>query len=179
MSKNRPRNVILAFIRWLLVLLFGVPEASGSEASRKRKDAGETPYVVRPDFLSEAEERFDRHLERVAGMFDLRVHRKVRIADVLLVPPGTPRWQHWFNRVSSKHVDFLISLGNRPVAAIELDDRSHARGKRVERDKFVNEAFRAAGLPLLRVRVASDYHHGELETFFRKVLDADYSNRPR
>ncbi len=49
------------------------------------------------------------------------------------------------------------------VLAIELDDRSHQRPDRVERDRFLNQALSAAGLPLLRVAVAEHYDADQLQ----------------
>ena len=36
------------------------------------------------------------------------------------------------------------------VAAIELDDRTHAEIRRQDRDHFVNELMEALGIPLMR-----------------------------
>ncbi len=45
----------------------------------------------------------------------------------------------------------------RPILGVELDDATHARRDRQDRDHFVDEVFEAAGLLLLRVRAASGY----------------------
>jgi hypothetical protein len=41
----------------------------------------------------------------------------------------------------------------RPLVGGELDDRSHERASRQERDGFVDEVFRVAGLPLMHPSV--------------------------
>jgi hypothetical protein len=63
------------------------------------------------------------------------------------------------NRIDRKHVDFVIcdALTMRPVLGVELDDASHQRRDRVERDAFVDGLFSAAGLPLLHVKAARGY----------------------
>ena len=50
----------------------------------------------------------------------------------------------------------------RPLVGMELDDRSHQRADRKERDEFVNEVFKAAGLPLLHVPARRGYVVNEL-----------------
>jgi hypothetical protein len=45
----------------------------------------------------------------------------------------------------------------RPVAAVELDDSSHARADRRARDEFVRDALSAAGLPLVSVKASRQY----------------------
>ncbi|HWI60803.1 MAG TPA: DUF2726 domain-containing protein, partial [Symbiobacteriaceae bacterium] len=44
-----------------------------------------------------------------------------------------------------------------PLLAIELDDSSHMRPDRQQRDEWLDRAVMAAGLPLLRVRARGDY----------------------
>lgn len=51
----------------------------------------------------------------------------------------------------SKRLISIIAL------AIELDDSSHYRPNKIARDDFLNEAFKSAGLPLLRIKNASHY----------------------
>ncbi len=64
-----------------------------------------------------------------------------------------------FRRVSQKHVDFLLCHpeGLRPLLAVELDDRSHDRADRQDRDLFVDAAYRQAGLAVLHMTVRHEY----------------------
>lgn len=50
----------------------------------------------------------------------------------------------------------------KPLVGIELDDSSHDRADRQERDEFVNEVFQAAGLPLIHIPVQREYNTREL-----------------
>lgn len=122
----------------------------------KRLDAA-FPYRVRDDFLSEGEIAFYRALVRAAGS-DLAVFAKVRLADVLFAMTFENRWAA-NNKIQSKHVDFVLCNPNtfKIAAVVELDDKSHARADRIKRDEFVDNAFKAAGLPLIRVRAQSGY----------------------
>lgn len=63
------------------------------------------------------------------------------------------------NRVSAKHVDFLLleRATMRPWRAIELDDRTHLRPDRIARDVVVNAFFRKIGLPLIRLHPQLSY----------------------
>ena len=51
----------------------------------------------------------------------------------------------------------------RPFLAIELDDSSHQREDRIERDELVNKILHDAGLPILHERVASFYDEDALQ----------------
>ena len=73
----------------------------------------------------------------------------VRLIDIL-----TPIWENkfiWRSKIIQKHIDFLICTNwyLNPVLAIELNDSSHKKIKRYERDNFLDLAFQSAWLPLL------------------------------
>lgn len=85
---------------------------------------------------------------------------KPRLADLLTprAAPGSRRWWRAFNRISAKHLDFVLcDAAWRPVLAVELDDRSHEQPDRRRRDRFVEQALARAGLPLLRLRPARSW----------------------
>ena len=70
----------------------------------------------------------------------------------------------------AKSVDFVIcdvwTLD--PVAAIEVNDRSHFLPERHDRDAFVNAVFAEIGLPLLRVAKRT-YSVAEFRDLFARV----------
>jgi hypothetical protein len=55
-------------------------------------------------------------------------------------------------------VDFLICRNDdwMPMLGIELDDDSHEKAARKQRDMFVNELFASTGIPLLRIHLNAD-----------------------
>ena len=123
------------------------------------------PYRRRQYLLSKAEASFFGVLSHVAADRYL-LFAKVRLADLLLLPGNTPGRQSALNRVTSKHVDFVLCHrdGLRPCLAIELDDRSHDRPDRAARDDFLVQTLATAGLPLLRVPAARTYSTADLRT---------------
>ena len=58
----------------------------------------------------------------------------------------------------------------KPVLAIELDDTSHQRKPRQTRDELVDQAFAAAGLPILHVKCRQAYAPEELRQQIRHEL---------
>ncbi len=135
-----------------LLKLIGIKLSAGSERERN-----ELPYRLRDNFLSAAELAFYRVLEQAVGD-QYSVNNKVRLWDVLYVPQREDSRTHE-NKISSKHVDFLLCdrTTMKPVLAIELDDASHNRPDRQDRDAFVDQAFAAAGLPIIHVKAAHSY----------------------
>jgi hypothetical protein len=115
------------------------------------------PVPIADELLTPAEGIFYRAL-RVAAADRWHIAAKVRLAD-LVAPPGGREWQAAWNRIAAKHVDFVLCepATLRPCLAIELDDRSHRRPDRVERDAFVDRVFADAALPILHVPVRRAY----------------------
>lgn len=61
----------------------------------------------------------------------------------------------WFNRISGKSLDFVVCLKDTSiVAAIEIDDKTHAHERRVKADDTKEKALKAGGIPLIRWRAA-------------------------
>src|SRR5688500_2696654 len=83
---------------------------------------------------------------------------KVRLADLINCPGDA--WRQGFGgRISGKHVDFVLADADTLAIrmAVELDDRSHQRSDRRERDAFVDHALEAASIPIVRVPAAAKY----------------------
>ncbi|MCS2611037.1 DUF2726 domain-containing protein [Halomonas dongshanensis] len=121
------------------------------------------PYIPQERLNTPTEQAFYTAVQRAVGTTVL-IACKVRIADVLQVRfrqrhRRDQRWWHYFRLISSKHVDLVVCEphGGRILAAIELDDRSHRRGDRQRRDRFVDDAFASAGVPLLRFTAGGRY----------------------
>jgi hypothetical protein len=158
----------------VLVLALVLAAAVVLAARRKRAQAGPPPAYRRRDFLSKAERSFYRVLQQAAGRGGV-VFAKVRLADLLTPASGVGNegWQIAFNRISARHVDFIICGPDDvvPRLAIELDDASHRQARRQERDDFIESACRSAGLPLLRIPAQRDYAMQQLRTELAAYLD--------
>jgi len=120
------------------------------------------PYRVRDNFLTPAELSFHHVLRGVVGERAV-VLTKVNLGDIFYVQR---RWENQgaFARIAQKHVDFVLCAADtmRPMVAIELDDASHQRPDRRERDTLVNRVFKTAALPLLHFPVRQSYQTDDL-----------------
>jgi len=117
------------------------------------------PYIKKEYLLSEAEKKFYFVLVKILGN-DYLIFPKVRMADLFYMPKmSNSRFYHYFNKIQSKHVDFLIcdKENIRPLLAIELDDSSHYKMDRILRDKLVDKIFEGAKLPIYHVAVSPNY----------------------
>jgi very-short-patch-repair endonuclease len=88
------------------------------------------------------------------------VHGKVRLEDIIRVRRSLPEKARWAarGRVKSRHVDYLITnRAGHIVLAVELDGHVHNARNPSEADKVKTALFKAAGVPLRRIRVGEDF----------------------
>jgi hypothetical protein len=136
--------------------------------------AEQLQYRRRPALFSAAERSFAGVLDQVLdGRY--RVYGKVRVADLIEPLPGKDRriWQKAFNRISAKHFDFVICSSSDlvPVVVIELDDRSHQKHKRQQRDELLQQICVQVQLPLIRVPAQKAYKLADVEAFLKPLRD--------
>jgi len=127
--------------------------------SRRLQGKEKLPYEKKPAVLTKAEMRFFQVLLQATSGEPWWVFPKVGQKDVVGVIRGTQNYMSYFARLSQKHFDFILcdKGSTAPILAIELDDSSHDRADRMERDSFVNRACDAAGLPVLHQKVTKTY----------------------
>lgn len=117
------------------------------------------PYVVRDDFVSPAELSFYKVLSQAISN-EFIICPKVALKDIFFVASkdrGT--FTSYSNKINLKHVDFLLCSKRdlRPICGIELDDSSHKKQDRIERDIFVDKVFKVAGLEIVRFQNRKTY----------------------
>ncbi|MBO8160637.1 MAG: DUF2726 domain-containing protein [Thermosipho sp. (in: Bacteria)] len=163
---------IIAFIAKLLIALrvqkwLSSPQR-GPKVPRTKLPSRKTKY-----FFSAAERSFFEVLTLWNEKYGYYIFPKVRLADVFYLAKTTEHRQSFFNKIKfkikfnkirSKHVDFLIcdTENITPILAIKLDDSSHTRRNRKERDQFMDMVFKDAELPLLRIPAKDSYSLQEL-----------------
>lgn len=152
--------------------LFGKRAVQRPEYSitRDEPEKDPFPYRTRDDFMSPAELSFYGVLKSIMGEH-MVICPKVSLADIFFVARPNEN-QGAYSRINRKHVDFLICNPNtlKPVFALELDDASHQRADRQERDEFVDEVFRVAGLPLIHIPARRTYNTAELTVVLKQVF---------
>jgi Protein of unknown function (DUF2726) len=129
------------------------------------------PYFRKSFLLSKPEKYFYNILREVFGTYTILA--KVRLADLVEANERHPRWQANFNRIKSKHVDFVIcDAWLCPLIAVELDGSSHKRIDRQQRDDLVDEILKGASLEIVHVPRAKRYFHKEIRQLLLPKLDS-------
>ncbi len=109
-------------------------------------------YRSKP-ILTDREYGFYVKLRELADEYGLQIFTKVRLAD--LIEPkdrsDLSLWWECFNKIKAKHIDFaLADRDTNIILLIELDDTSHNRQDRIERDEFVDAVLDNTGYTLMR-----------------------------
>jgi ssDNA-binding Zn-finger/Zn-ribbon topoisomerase 1 len=133
----------------------------------QRKTGRPNVSFQRKDTLFSAAERsFLGVLEQSVGEHG-RVFGMVRVADVLEPKRGMNGKERIsaLNRITSKHFDFVVCNPKTMaiVCAIELNDQSHSRKDRSDRDEFLVSACESAGLPLIQIPCRNSYSVSEIQ----------------
>ena len=78
---------------------------------------------------------------------------KVRLWDLIEPKRGAGKKQTLINKIQSKHVDFvLVDQSMNVIGVLELDDKTHDRADRKQRDSFVRDALEGAGITMIQTR---------------------------
>ena len=127
------------------------------------------PYERR-DLLTSNELEFYQILSPIVCQHGWQLLMKMRLADIMAVRKGTEEYMKYFNKIKAKHTDFVFCDPDtlEILAGLELDDPSHERPERIERDEFVDKAYAAAGIPL--IHVWNPIEPEELEQILWEVL---------
>ncbi len=144
-----------------------------SEKDQKTPYRQDYPYILRDDFVSKAEHSFFLVLKSVVPE-TLIICPKVALGDLFYVNSSDPsEYRTMTNKIDRKHVDYLLCDAKtlRPLAGIELDDKSHKRQDRQARDEFVEKVFFAAKLPLVRFPAQFSYSVADVRSAVAPFLE--------
>lgn len=132
------------------------------------------PYKRRDDFLSAVELHFYRslamHLENKAVICP-----KVGVKELVFINNGVGKdYMKFFNYIAKKHIDFVLcdARNMQVICAVELDDKSHQKESRKQRDDFIDQVFVTAQIPLFHVKAQSGYTKNDIINILNCVQSA-------
>src|SRR3989338_1984469 len=158
-------TIFYIIIGIIVVIAIAIAVARGGFADVEEK--AKYRYNCKNFFLTRAEHEFYDALVEAVGA-EYRIFAQVHLPTLV---DHTVRGQDWraaLAHINRKSVDFVLcdKAYLSPKLAIELDDKSHERSDRQERDREVERILREAGVPLLRLE-----NHGafNVEDFSQKI----------
>jgi very-short-patch-repair endonuclease len=110
-------------------------------------------YAAKSSLMSKTESDFFVKLERAVSE-RYYVFPQVHLSAILDHRVKGQEWKYAFRHINGKSVDYVLCSRAtlKPTYAIELDDYTHDKPDRRERDSEVERIFEAANLPLVRFR---------------------------
>ena len=145
------KTMLYVYVPILLFLIFKFGFAYFSESKKQSSEMKISTYKSKEYLMTKAEIKFYRELIIKYPTDKFFIFSKVRLAD-LIEPLSSESWGTDFNRIKSKHIDFVVTdHQSKIIKAIELDDYTHIQRSRQKRDNFVNEALKSAGIEIVRV----------------------------
>jgi len=133
-------------------------------------DPQRLPYRLREPFLTTTELALFRVLNQMVGRRYL-ICPKVSLNDVFYIIRPNEN-VHFFNKFFRKHVDFLLCDPQTlaPAFGIEIV-RSNSKIEARETDRFIEEIFTDAGLPLVHVPSSETYDPSDIVTLFQLAME--------
>jgi len=135
------------------------------------------PYRLRGQFLSTPELALLRVLQiMVRGHYV--ICPKVALNDIFYIVRPNEN-VHFFNKIFRKHVDFLLCEPDtlNPAFGVELV-KPIARKETREADKFMQDLFLGAGIPLVHVPSSDHYDENDLAELFKFSIVKVRESRP-
>lgn len=130
------------------------------------------PYEKQDYLLTRTELKFYRVLKPICDERNLDIFAKVRLEDLVTVPQYVFNNWKWRGYIRSRHIDFVLcDASNLKIrCGLELDDWHHNSDENHEIDERKDKIMRDAGLPLIRVKVASMYDTTEINQLIQNNI---------
>jgi len=144
---------IYVFIALVVIVIIAIWRVRSLATTEKRKvfKNNTYAYTAKPLLMSVTEAEFFVKLKRLV-QDRYYVFPQVHLSALLDHRVKGQDWHYAFRHINGKSVDYVLCDKNtlKPVYAIELDDLSHTKPDRRERDGEVERIFKEAHLPLVR-----------------------------
>lgn len=129
-------------------------------------------YKSVDSLLTKAELSFYDCLESVCNELNVILFAKVRMADLVEVTTKENKMTY-FNKVKSKHIDFVLCdiKTLKPLVCLELDDKSHNRNDRVERDNFIDEVLINVGYKVIHIPCKYNYNKQDIKLKIQSAIN--------
>ncbi|MDD3304019.1 MAG: DUF2726 domain-containing protein [Clostridia bacterium] len=140
------QNLILVLS---IILILGILIKLSEMYTKKRKKEYKFNGKLNDVILTYNERKYYHSLRKLLENTEYIIFSKVRLADII----KTYSNKH-LNKVSGKHIDFLITDKNtKPLLFIELDDSTHERAKNKENDVKKNYILSRVGIEIMRTDI--------------------------
>ena len=123
-------------------------------------------YSKKEYLLTQQELKFYKLLKMITDKNNLNLFSQVTLYEIV-----RNKEMKDFNKIKSKSIDFVITDVNCKIKiCIELDDVTHLKENRQQRDKFIDELFKQLDIKLIRIPVQNYYNLNDIENKIKESL---------
>ncbi len=157
--------LIMPIFYFMIVLIFIIALIKITTTKNYKINRKEFSYKYNP--MTETEKSFMRTLKPFTDKNDLIILTQVPLQAIFKTYT-----QSNFNQIRAKSIDFAIVDNNYNYKGfIELDDYTHNRKDRIQRDIFVNQLFSANNLVLKRIKVKKEYDLLDIDNYIKEITN--------
>ena len=129
-------------------------------------------YYLRESILTPKERKFYEVLLKITNPDKFCIQSQVALIEIF--QPTRDNYWGSKGKIQHLHIDFVLCRKKdlHPILAIELDDKSHHKQNRSDRDKFLDELFSNFDLNLVHIPLAESYDARKLSDFLTKAIQA-------
>ena len=176
-------KTIIEIFRNILKFIFYTDTEQNIYSNNVQKDENinyKKYYKPKRYIITLNELKFYEILLEISKELDLMLFTQVSLYNIIEMNDKlnyTER-QSYFNKIANKSIDFVLADKKdcRIKLCIELDDTTHKKQKRIERDKFINKLFKDLEINLLRYPVYEQYFKTTLKNKIQENLKDHYYN---
>ena len=142
---------LLPLIPYLLLLFTIAIVIQFFKAYFEKRSIDELPYEKTDSIMTQAEQKYFRQLEQEYGQTHY-IFPQVKLDKIVNTTDQKNFYSYW-NKINKKSIDFVLvdKQTLQTAQLIELNDYTHNRAKRKQRDEFLRQVCEKAGIPLKTV----------------------------
>ncbi len=163
-------EILIAVVLIIVIILAKIITSSSNTSAAPIFEKYKYSYQSKQWFMSKSEhDTFDALVQSIGN--DYHIFPQVKLDKILDWKGNGKSTMYAMRHINQKSVDYLLCDKKyiNPRLAIELDDSTHERNDRQERDAEVQAIFKEAKFPLLRI-TRSDI--ASIESLKQKVTSA-------
>jgi len=158
---------ILIIIIIILIIEKIIDKKNNNESEKNVENINYNTLYSKKDYLlTQQELKFYKLIKMITDKNNLNIFSQVALYELVKSKNIKD-----FNKIKSKTIDFVITDINCKIKlCIELDDPTHIKENRQQRDKFIEDLFNQLNIKLIRIPVQNYYNLKELEEKIKESL---------
>ena len=169
-------SLIIFLVAVLIILVFvdsilRIKNSNNNQAGMADIKKSAYHYFAKNYIMTQRESEFFKQLNEMLGS-KWYIVPQVHLSALLNHKVKGQNWNAAFKHINGKSVDYVLLSKEtmKPVCAIELDDSSHYRDNRIERDMEVERIFATAKIPLARLRKPEEMSRQEIVNIIAEAI---------